>query len=157
MRRHQTNSTSFGCSVLVHRGVAAEPGWRGAGCVVNDHQEYLNSSANKWHVLLLAVFMGMGEPLLNLAGVLPAITHLNGAMGIGARHITVSTVGVPNAIGAALAFADGVYMEPEVDIAVFTGTRVPASSPPVTRCRTSSATAANATSAPAIAHQPAAT
>jgi 23S rRNA (adenine2503-C2)-methyltransferase len=43
--------------------------------------------------------MGMGEPLLNLAGVLPAIRHLNSAMGIGARHITVSTVGVPNAIG----------------------------------------------------------
>ena len=49
---------------------------------------------------LAAVFMGMGEPLLNLAGVLPAIRHLNSAMGIGARHITVSTVGVPNAIGA---------------------------------------------------------
>ena len=50
-------------------------------------------------LLHVAVFMGMGEPLLNLAGVLPAIRHLNTAMGIGARHITVSTVGVPNAIG----------------------------------------------------------
>lgn len=44
--------------------------------------------------------MGMGEPLANLASVLPAIDFLNATMGIGARHITVSTVGMPNAIGA---------------------------------------------------------
>lgn len=39
------------------------------------------------------VFMGMGEPLLNLAAVRPAIAHVNTVMGIGMRHITVSTVG----------------------------------------------------------------
>ncbi|KAL4440001.1 hypothetical protein ABPG75_003002 [Micractinium tetrahymenae] len=44
------------------------------------------------------VFMGMGEPLLNLPSVMRAHDILNKEIGIGARHITISTVGVPNAI-----------------------------------------------------------
>ncbi len=42
------------------------------------------------------VFMGMGEPLLNLDRVLDAVEALNdpGRFGLGARHITVSTSGV---------------------------------------------------------------
>ena len=42
------------------------------------------------------VFMGMGEPLLNWPAVDIALTILNspGGFGIGARHITVSTVGI---------------------------------------------------------------
>ena len=42
------------------------------------------------------VFMGMGEPLLNWPAVDLALTILNSAdgLGIGARHITVSTVGI---------------------------------------------------------------
>ncbi len=42
------------------------------------------------------VFMGMGEPLLNLDRVLAAMEALNdpGRFGLGARHITVSTSGV---------------------------------------------------------------
>ena len=42
------------------------------------------------------VFMGMGEPLLNWPAVDIALTLLNhpAALGIGARHITVSTVGI---------------------------------------------------------------
>jgi 23S rRNA (adenine2503-C2)-methyltransferase len=42
------------------------------------------------------VFMGMGEPLLNWEAVDTALTVLNApeGFGIGARHITVSTVGI---------------------------------------------------------------
>ena len=42
------------------------------------------------------VFMGMGEPLMNWKAVDPTLTILNdpGGLAIGARHITVSTVGV---------------------------------------------------------------
>jgi len=42
------------------------------------------------------VFMGMGEPLLNLDRVLEAVAALNdpARQGLGARHITVSTSGV---------------------------------------------------------------
>jgi len=40
------------------------------------------------------VFMGMGEPLANLDAVWTAIELLHGELGLSARHITVSTVGV---------------------------------------------------------------
>lgn len=42
------------------------------------------------------VFMGMGEPMMNWRGVDPTLTLLNDprALGIGARHITISTVGI---------------------------------------------------------------
>ena len=42
------------------------------------------------------VFMGMGEPLMNWSAVGPTLTILNdpNGLGIGARHITISTVGV---------------------------------------------------------------
>ncbi|PSB18633.1 23S rRNA (adenine(2503)-C(2))-methyltransferase RlmN [filamentous cyanobacterium CCP2] len=44
------------------------------------------------------VFMGMGEPLLNLENVLGAVRSLNQDVGIGQRLITVSTVGIPGRI-----------------------------------------------------------
>ncbi|MFK7961146.1 MAG: 23S rRNA (adenine(2503)-C(2))-methyltransferase RlmN [Phycisphaerales bacterium] len=46
------------------------------------------------------VFMGMGEPLANFTAVTDAIRIINApwGMGIGARRITVSTVGMPAAI-----------------------------------------------------------
>ncbi|CAI6011088.1 unnamed protein product [Closterium sp. NIES-65] len=50
------------------------------------------------HRVTNIVFMGMGEPLLNLPAVLRAHKCLNQDVGIGQRNITISTVGVPNAI-----------------------------------------------------------
>ena len=46
------------------------------------------------------VFMGMGEPLANLRAVVPAVRAITApwGMGIGARRVTVSTVGLPRAI-----------------------------------------------------------
>jgi len=46
------------------------------------------------------VVMGMGEPLANLRHLLPALETLNdkGGLGLGARRITVSTVGLPEKI-----------------------------------------------------------
>jgi 23S rRNA (adenine2503-C2)-methyltransferase len=44
------------------------------------------------------VFMGMGEPLMNRKAVFPTLTILNQAYGVGARRITISTVGVAPAI-----------------------------------------------------------
>ena len=40
------------------------------------------------------VFMGMGEPMANYDAVWAAVERFHDDMGIGARHITVSTVGV---------------------------------------------------------------
>jgi len=46
------------------------------------------------------VFMGIGEPLLNMENLVKAITTINRAEGIslGARRITVSTMGIPDRI-----------------------------------------------------------
>ena len=46
------------------------------------------------------VFMGMGEPLANQRAVMPALTILNSGYSVGARRITVSTVGVAPGIRA---------------------------------------------------------
>jgi 23S rRNA (adenine2503-C2)-methyltransferase len=40
------------------------------------------------------VFMGMGEPLANYDRVWPAAERLHGALGLSARHLTLSTVGI---------------------------------------------------------------
>jgi len=40
------------------------------------------------------VLMGMGEPLANYRNVMEALTRVNAELGVGARRITVSTVGV---------------------------------------------------------------
>jgi 23S rRNA (adenine2503-C2)-methyltransferase len=47
------------------------------------------------------VVMGIGEPLANLKNLLPAMETLNdkGGLGLGARRITISTVGLPDKIG----------------------------------------------------------
>ncbi|MCG3138258.1 MAG: putative dual-specificity RNA methyltransferase RlmN [Phycisphaerae bacterium] len=44
------------------------------------------------------VFMGLGEPLANYTAVLAALRIINAewGLGIGARHITISTVGLPS-------------------------------------------------------------
>ena len=40
------------------------------------------------------VFMGMGEPLANLDATWSAVERLHGDIGISARHLTISTVGI---------------------------------------------------------------
>lgn len=40
------------------------------------------------------VFMGMGEPLANFKNMWGAVERLHGDIGLGARHLTVSTVGI---------------------------------------------------------------
>lgn len=45
-----------------------------------------------------AVFMGMGEPLSNERHTFGALERLTGQMGMGDRHVTISTVGVAPAI-----------------------------------------------------------
>ncbi len=44
------------------------------------------------------VFMGMGEPLLNLDAVIGAVKSINQDIGIGVRSLTISTVGIPGRI-----------------------------------------------------------
>lgn len=44
------------------------------------------------------VFMGMGEPLLNIEEVVAAVKSINEDVGIGQRSLTISTVGLPGRI-----------------------------------------------------------
>jgi len=44
------------------------------------------------------VFMGMGEPLLNIRELIQAVKCLNQHVGIGQRSVTISTVGLPGKI-----------------------------------------------------------
>lgn len=52
------------------------------------------ADANDYGPITNIVYMGMGEPLANRKAVLPSLTILNQGYGVGARRITVSTVGV---------------------------------------------------------------
>ncbi|WP_419945968.1 23S rRNA (adenine(2503)-C(2))-methyltransferase RlmN [Candidatus Poriferisodalis sp.] len=53
----------------------------------------INSGAASGRAINI-VFMGMGEPLANYDAVWAAVERFHGDMGVGARHITISTVGV---------------------------------------------------------------
>lgn len=44
------------------------------------------------------VFMGMGEPLMNIDSTVAAVKSLNQDVGIGQRSLTISTVGIPGKI-----------------------------------------------------------
>ena len=44
------------------------------------------------------VYMGMGEPLINLDEIVSSVKSLNQDVGIGQRSLTISTVGLPNKI-----------------------------------------------------------
>jgi 23S rRNA (adenine2503-C2)-methyltransferase len=91
-------SSQAGCAMAC---VFCATGWSGyrrqltAGEIVAQYR-----GARRWaqeHELgpiTNVVFMGMGEPLMNRAAVMPALTLLNHAYGLGARRITVSTVGI---------------------------------------------------------------
>ncbi|MDO5483994.1 MAG: 23S rRNA (adenine(2503)-C(2))-methyltransferase RlmN [Desulfovibrionaceae bacterium] len=59
-------------------------------------REYLNDVRPDWPVLRNLVFMGMGEPLLNLQEVMRALQSLNDDRGLNfsPRRITVSTCGI---------------------------------------------------------------
>lgn len=91
-------SSQAGCAMAC---VFCATGWSGyrrqltAGEIVSQYRD-----ARRWArehdlgAITNVVFMGMGEPLMNMAGLMPALSLLNGAYGLGARRITVSTVGV---------------------------------------------------------------
>ncbi len=51
-------------------------------------------SSEGWGRLGNVVLMGMGEPLANFVAVWAAVERMNGELGLAARHLTISTVGV---------------------------------------------------------------
>lgn len=59
-------------------------------------EQYLRGRA--LGALSRSVVMGIGEPLLNAKALVEALTRVHDDMGIGARKITVSTVGFPDRV-----------------------------------------------------------
>ncbi len=91
-------SSQVGCPVgckFCASGIGGLDGNLSHGQIVE--QVWLLSTLPEVGRITNVVFMGMGEPLANFENVTRAIKHLNAewAMGISARKITVSTVGVP--------------------------------------------------------------
>ena len=64
------------------------------------------------------VFMGMGEPLLNLSAVLSSIQCFCRDLGIGQRRITISTVGIPQHINSLVQQAHKVLGRSQFTLAV---------------------------------------
>jgi 23S rRNA (adenine2503-C2)-methyltransferase len=76
-------------------------GWGGfdrqltAGEIVGQYRASRRwADENRYGAISNIVYMGMGEPLSNRKAVHPSLTILNEGYGVGARRITVSTVGV---------------------------------------------------------------
>jgi 23S rRNA (adenine2503-C2)-methyltransferase len=91
-------SSQVGCPVgckFCASGIGGLDGNLSHGQIVE--QVWLLSTLPEVGRISNVVFMGMGEPLANFENVTRAIRHLNAdwGMGISARKITVSTVGVP--------------------------------------------------------------
>jgi 23S rRNA (adenine2503-C2)-methyltransferase len=80
-----TGQAGFGRQLSAAEIVDQVLWWRRARAATLDPDHHLN-----------VVFMGMGEPLNNIEPVFTAVRHLNDPqrLGIGARHLTVSTSGV---------------------------------------------------------------
>lgn len=96
-RRTACVSSQVGCPVgckFCASGIGGLEGNLDVGQIV---EQVISLGANE---ITNVVFMGMGEPLANYDSVTRAIRILNApwGLGIGARKITVSTVGLPAAI-----------------------------------------------------------
>ncbi|MCL4209510.1 MAG: 23S rRNA (adenine(2503)-C(2))-methyltransferase RlmN [Phycisphaeraceae bacterium] len=100
-RRTACISSQVGCPVgcaFCASGLGGVEGNLTAGQIVE--QVYRLGMLPDVRRITNVVFMGMGEPLANFAAVTDAIRTLNALWGLGisARRITVSTVGLPAAI-----------------------------------------------------------
>jgi 23S rRNA (adenine2503-C2)-methyltransferase len=91
-------SSQAGCAMAC---TFCATGWAGyrrqlsAGEIVAQYRQARRWAAeNGYGEISNIVFMGMGEPLMNPKAVFPTLAILNRGYSVGARRITVSTVGV---------------------------------------------------------------
>lgn len=101
VRRTACISSQVGCPVgckFCASGLGGLDGNLSAGRIVE--QVWQLSRLENIERITNIVFMGMGEPLANLEPVIRAVEIINApwGLGIGARNITISTVGLPKAI-----------------------------------------------------------
>ena len=98
-------SSQVGCAMACDFCATAQSGFErnlSAGEMLEQFLHLRHEARAVGRRLQTVVFMGMGEPLLNLANVLEAIRRMasNGLGGLGGRQITVSTVGIVPGIEA---------------------------------------------------------
>jgi 23S rRNA (adenine2503-C2)-methyltransferase len=88
-------STQAGCAMACQFCATGQAGFQrqlSEGEIVEQVAEAIRAARPRR--LSNVVFMGMGEPLANYDRVWGAVTRLHGEMGLSARHLTLSTVGV---------------------------------------------------------------
>jgi 23S rRNA (adenine2503-C2)-methyltransferase len=91
-------SSQAGCAMACSFCATGWAGYRrqlGAGEIVAQFRGARRwARENGYGEISNIVFMGMGEPLMNPKALFPTLAILNRGYGVGARRITVSTVGV---------------------------------------------------------------
>lgn len=90
-------STQAGCAMACGFCATGQAGFTRqltSGEIVEQVVRAARASADAGRRLGNVVFMGMGEPLANEPAVWAAIERIHGDIGISARHLTVSTVGI---------------------------------------------------------------
>jgi 23S rRNA (adenine2503-C2)-methyltransferase len=88
-------STQAGCAMACQFCATGQAGFArhlSTGEIVEQVAEAVRAARPRR--LSHVVFMGMGEPLANYDRVWAAVIRLHGHMGLSARHLTISTVGV---------------------------------------------------------------
>lgn len=91
-------STQVGCAVNCGFCATGKLGFSRNLSVAEIVDQYLYAQHDSQKEIRNIVFMGQGEPLLNEANLLDAITVLNRSAEVGMRHITISTAGIVPAI-----------------------------------------------------------
>jgi 23S rRNA (adenine2503-C2)-methyltransferase len=97
--RHSTVcvSSQAGCAMGCSFCATGQAGFRrnlSTGEIVEQVVQAARAARSTGRRLDHVVFMGMGEPLANLPRVWQAVERINDDIGIAARHLTISTVGV---------------------------------------------------------------
>ncbi|MEK7292491.1 MAG: radical SAM protein, partial [Actinomycetota bacterium] len=90
-------STQAGCAMACGFCATGQAGFTRhltTGEIVEQVVRAARQSATRKQRLANVVFMGMGEPLANEAAVWGAVERLHHDIGLSARHLTISTVGI---------------------------------------------------------------
>ena len=90
-------SSQAGCAMACTFCATGQAGFTrnlAIGEIVEQVARAARRSADDGHRLSNVVFMGMGEPLANFDRLWPAVIRIHDDIGLSARHLTVSTVGV---------------------------------------------------------------
>ena len=90
-------SSQAGCAMACGFCATGQAGFDrqlSAGEIVEQVVRARRSAAATGRRLSNVVFMGMGEPMANYDAVWSAVERLHGDLGLSARHLTISTVGI---------------------------------------------------------------